>query len=158
MKEKKKLYTCECIIVEWRLLKMGKNIIPGIAKMLGVKIGEEFKVDSLYEQMIFKFADNELLGRIDVEGSIWTPTYVVLSNLLGGDVEIIKLPWKPKIYDIYWTFKAIHLDVWCITDARWMNNPNNIAAFKNGWVYRSKEEAEAALPTVAKENGCGYKL
>lgn len=68
---------------------MGKNIIPGIAKMLGVKIGEEFKVDSLYEQMIFKFADNELLGRIDVEGSIWTPTYVVLSNLLGATWKLL---------------------------------------------------------------------
>ena len=138
---------------------MGKNLIPQVSQMLGVELGEEFKVDMYeYTEMIFKFDNNVLMTRADCEGSAWVAAHVALAELLAGNIEVIKLPWKPKIYDIYWTFKAAHLDVWCVTDTHWMNNPNNIAAFKNGWVYRSKEEAEAALPTVAKENGCRYKL
>lgn len=136
---------------------MGKNIIPGIAKMLGVKIGEEFKVNSLYEQMIFKFADHELLGRIDVEGSIWTPTYVVLSNLLGGDVEIIKLPWKPKKGEDYYTFGCPMGNEWEVTQQCWTCHPFDLAVLAKGWVYPTREEAESALPKIAKEMGVKYK-
>jgi hypothetical protein len=136
---------------------MGKNIIPGIAKMLGVKIGEEFKVNSLYEQMIFKFADNVLLGRIDVEGSIWTPAYVVLSNLLGGDVEIIKLPWKPKESDIFYTFDFTY-GKWGVKPDMWAGAPCDYALLGEGWVYRTRAEAEAALPVVAAKLGVEYEI
>lgn len=136
---------------------MGKNIIPGIAKMLGVKIGEEFKVNSLYEQMIFKFADNVLLGRIDVEGSIWTPAYVVLSNLLGGDVEIIKLPWKPKKNDVFYTFDFTY-GKWGVKPDMWAGAPCDYALLGEGWVYRTRAEAEAALPVVAAKLGVKYAI
>ncbi len=136
---------------------MGKNIIPGIAKMLGVKIGEEFKVNSLYEQMIFKFADNELLGRIDVEGSIWTPAYVVLSNLLGGGVEIIKLSWKPKKNDTFYTFGFTY-GKWGVKPDMWAGAPCDYALLGKGWVYRTRAEAEAALPVVAAKLGVKYAI
>lgn len=138
---------------------MGKNLIPQVSQMLGVELGEEFKVDMHeYTEMILKFDNNGLVARVDCEGSAWVAARVALAELLAGNIEIIKLPWKPKIYDIYWTFKAAHLDVWCVTDTHWMNNPNDVAAFKNGWVFRSKEDAEAALPLVATEIGMKYKL
>lgn len=131
---------------------MSKNLIPEITKMLSVKIGEEFKVNSLYEQMIFKFVDNELLGRIDVEGSIWTPAYVVLSNLLGGDVEIIKLPWKPKEGEIFYSFGTIY-GKWVVCSDMWAGAPCDYALLDKGWVYHSKQEAEAALPKAAAKFG-----
>ncbi len=136
---------------------MAKNLIPEIAKMLGVELGEVFKVNSLYEQMVFKFADNELLGRVDEEGSMWTPTYVVLSNLLGGDVEIIKLPWKPKKGDVYFTFKLLG-DKWVVRSLWWGGFPEEYALLDKGWAYRSEEEAQAALPKVAAEIGVEYKI
>lgn len=43
---------------------MTKNLIPGITKMLGVELGEEFKVDK-YDEMTFKFAENMLVARAD---------------------------------------------------------------------------------------------
>lgn len=138
---------------------MAKSLIPEIARMLGVELCEEFKVDMYeYTKMVFKFDNKGLMTRADCKGSTWVAAHVALTGLLAGNVEIIKLPWKPKIYDIYWTFKAAHLDVWCVTDIRWMNNPKDVATFKNGWVFRSKEDAEAALPLVAAEIGMKYKL
>ena len=137
---------------------MSKNLIPQIAQMLGVELGEEFKIKG-YDGLTYKFVDYglQLSSQNDI-GITAIPTNVALENLLNGNDEIVKLPWNPKIYDIYWTFKAAHIDVWCITEARWMNNPNNVAAFKNGWVYRSEKEAQAALPSVAKELGVEYKI
>lgn len=138
---------------------MAKSLIPEIARMLGVELHEEFKVDIYeYTEMVFKFDNKGLMTRADCKGSTWVAAHVALAGLLAGNIEIIKLPWKPKIYDIYWTFKAAHLDVWCVTDTRWMNNPNDVAAFKNGWIYRTQEEAKSALPKVAAELGVEYKL
>ena len=139
---------------------MAKNLIPQIAKMLGVELGEEFKIKDAADWMLFHFDERGLRVR-NVDEKVELSDGVdgaLFERLLGGYLEIVKLPWKPKIYDIYWTFKAAHIDVWCITDARWMNNPNDVAAFKAGWVYRTRVEAEAALPKVAAEFDVKYRL
>nr|DAK65144.1 MAG TPA: hypothetical protein [Caudoviricetes sp.] len=130
---------------------MAKNLIPQIAKMLSVELGEEFKINKGHNYSYFFDLDGL---HSDCYG---TDDRAVLYALLCGDVEIIKLPWKPKIYDTYWTFKAAHINVWRITDARWTNNPNDVAALKEGWVYKTMAEAKAALPNVAKEVGVAYE-
>lgn len=146
---------------------MTKNLIPAIAQMLGVEIGEEFKVDK-YDEMTFKFAENMLVARADFKGAKWGITYVVLSELLGGNVEIIKLPWNPKEGTEVYTFSFTtheynsrfcpHKGVWYVTKWNWAGFPWQIAALDKGWVFRSKQEAEAALPAVAAEMGVEYEL
>lgn len=135
---------------------MSKNLIPQIAKMLGLQLGEEFKVKG-YDELTYKFASDglKLTYDNDIEISDLTAK-VAFVALLNGTDEIVKLPWKPKIYDIYWTFEAAHRDVWRITDVHWTNNPINVAALKAGWVYRTREEAATALPAVAKEMGVEF--
>lgn len=131
---------------------MTKNLIPGITKMLGVELGEEFKVDK-YDEMTFKFAENMLVARADFKGAKWGITYVVLSELLGGNVEIIKLPWKPKEGEKYWSFLP---GAWMVTWYTWDDSPIDFAFYKVGWVFRTKKEAEAALPVVAAELGVEF--
>lgn len=135
---------------------MAKNLIPEIAKMLGVELNEEFKVDK-YDEMTFKFAENMLVARADFKGAKWGITYVVLSELLGGDAEIVKLPWKPRKGDVYYSF-ALLGDTWVVRPLWCGDFPNEYALFDKGWVYRTKEEAEAALPKVATEIGVKYEL
>ena len=135
---------------------MAKNLIPEIAKMLGVELDEEFKVDK-YDELTFKFAENMLMARADFKGAKWGITYVVLSELLGGDVEIIKLPWKPKKGDTFYTFASIP-NKWVVRIAWWDQTPNHYALLDKGWVYRTQEEAKSALPKVAAEIGVEYKL
>lgn len=136
---------------------MSKNLIPEIARMLGVELGEEFKVKG-YELTYMITDDKGLMATNDSPKTGWPPANALFVALLNGTDEIVKLPWNPKIYDIYWTFKAAHRDVWCITDVHWTNNPNDAAAFKAGWVYRTRVEAEAALPKVAAEFDVKYRL
>lgn len=135
---------------------MAKNLIPKIAKMLGVEIGEEFKVDK-YDEMTFKFAENMLITRADFKGAKWGITYVVLSELLGGDIEIVKLPWKPKMYEEYWMFGKLGKK-WIVGTLSWKELPYEILLFDKGWVYRTRAEAQAALPKVAAELGVDYKI
>lgn len=135
---------------------MAKNLIPQIAKMLGVELGEEFKVDK-YDEMTFKFAENMLVARADFKGAKWGITYVVLSELLGGNVEIIKLPWKPKKGESFYSFYIMY-GKWVVSHYIWFGSPINYALLDKGWVYRTREEAQAALPAVAAEMGVEYEI
>ena len=138
---------------------MAKNLIPEIAKMLGVELGEKFKIDINNEiYQITRICMYREKMNDEGQFDMWEEVPRCFIKLLAGDAKIIKLPWKPKIYDTYWTFKATHINVWCITDACWTNKPNDVAAFKNGWIYRTLEEAKSALPKVAAEIGVKYKI
>ncbi len=71
---------------------MSKNLIPQICKLLGVKIGERFKIDCSLDRNIFFFDEFGLKVRnSDVENS--KPNKVntsVLEDLLVGRRKIIK--------------------------------------------------------------------
>jgi hypothetical protein len=138
---------------------MSKNLIPQIAHMLGVELGEEFKVKG-YDELTYKFASDglKLTYDNDIEISDLTAK-VAFVALLNGTDEIIKLPWKPKQDETFYTF-GIHATEtkWVVVSAKWWDNVKNLALYKIGWIYRSQAEAEAALPAVATEMGVRYEL
>lgn len=140
---------------------MAKNLIPGIAKILGVEIGEEFKVKG-DDGYTYRFTSDELkltYGN-DIEMSI-IATNKALVALLKGEDEIIKLPWKPKAGEQYYSFGGRFFGdptVWIVVDVIWQGLAYDVAMFDKGWVYRTKEEAKAALPAVASEMEVEYEL
>lgn len=136
---------------------MAKNLIPQIAQMLGLQLGEEFKVKG----------DNELIYRLTNDGLKLTydsgieladvSAKVVFADLVNGKDEIVKLPWKPKKGDVYFTFELLG-GKWVVRSFWWGGFPNEYALLDKGWIYRTCEEAQAALPAVAKEIGVEYEL
>lgn len=135
---------------------MSKNLIPEIAKMLGVELNEEFKIKG-YDGLAYQFVDYGLkLSFQNDIGMTAIPTNVALVNLLNGNDEIIKLPWQPKKGDVYFTFGRLG-DKWVVRSLWWGGFPEEYALLSKGWVYRTKEEAQAALPAVAKEIGMKYE-
>lgn len=140
---------------------MSKNLIPQIAQMLGLQLGEEFKVKG----------DNELIYRLTNDGLKLThdsgieladvSAKVAFAALLNGKDEIIKLPWKQKAGEQYYSFGGRFFGdptVWIVVDVIWQGLAYDVAMFDKGWVYRTKEEAESALPMVAAEMGVEYEL
>lgn len=79
------------------------NLIPKIAKMLGVELGEEFKVKG-YKLTYMITDDKGLMATDDSPETGWTPANTLFAALLNGKDEIVKIPWKPKMYEEYWTF------------------------------------------------------
>ena len=138
---------------------MSKNLIPEIARMLGVEIGEEFKVEGVADKT-YKFIIDELIvcGEKNANHG-YVSANVMLGSLLAGKVEIVKLPWKPKQDETFYTF-GIHATEtkWVVVSVKWWDNVKNLALYKIGWIYRSQAEAEAALPAVATEIGVEYEL
>lgn len=133
---------------------MSKNLIPEIAQMLGVELGEEFKVEG----------DNRTYW-FDLDG-LHSGEYVaededdaMLHDLLCGEVEIIKIPWEPKLNERYWTLmSSLEGGKLYVLNYMWDNSVIDVALHKVGWVYRTQEEAKSALPKVAKELGVEYEL
>lgn len=73
------------------------NLIPEIAKMLGVELGEEFKIKG-HEELTYRFARDRLQLTYDnnIELSDLAAK-VAFVALLNGKDEIVKLLWKPKL-------------------------------------------------------------
>ena len=90
-------------------------------------------------------------------GKTGKSVYVAFLALLRGECEIIKLPWKPKKGDVYFTFELLG-GKWVVRSFWWGGFPNEYALLDKGWVYRTRAEAEAALPKVATEIGVKYEL
>ena len=139
---------------------MAKNLIPEIARMLGVELNEEFKIKGR-EGAIYKFIVDGLLVSYDDAEKVYTATHVPLVGLVRGDIEIVKLPWKPKKGETYYTFVLMVVlmgDKWVVRSSQWGGLPNEYALLDKGWVYRTEAEAQDALPKVAAEMGVDYEL
>ena len=136
---------------------MSKNLIPQIAKMLGVELGEAFKIKG-DDELTYRFTNAGL--KITHYSGIKIAEIsanVAFINLVNGKDEIVKLPWKPKAGDEYYSFGCARKE-WFVRKQQWTNHPLDLALLDKGWVYKSKEEAEAALPKVAVEMGVEYEL
>ena len=135
---------------------MAKNLIPKIAQMLGVELGEEFKIKG-YDGLTYKLTDNGLeLTTVDGQKTKWFD-HGALSSLLKGKMEIIKLHYRPDYRQMYWTF-GLKDGIWVVVPREWEEYPAEILLADKGWAYRSKKEAEDALPKVAAEMGVQYVL
>lgn len=131
------------------------NLMPEIARMLGVELGEEFKVVSKDgSERTCILTHNGLLDK-DTNYVYYNKELFV--DIVRGDAEVIKLPWKPKKGETYYTFELLG-SKWVVRPSWCGGFPNEYALFEKGWVYRTRTEAEAALPTVAKEMGVEYEL
>lgn len=136
---------------------MSKNLIPQIAKMLGVELGEAFKVKG-DDETTYIFTDDGLKLTYDGGiGIVEISSDVAFAALVNGKDEIVTLPWKPKKGDVYFTFELLG-GKWVVRSFWWGGFPNEYALLDKGWIYRTCEEAQAALPAVAKEIGVEYKL
>lgn len=133
-----------------------KNLIPEVCKLLGVEVGEEFKITSEGVTNNFKFEKKQLSYKDDAGNWKFAPN--LLCALLCGDYKITKLPWKPKNKEDFYTFMYIFAKKITVTDDKWLGSIGDFARLRAGWVYRTREEAETALPKVAEELGVDYEL
>lgn len=136
---------------------MSKNLIPKIAEMLGVELGEEFKaVSKDGSERVCILTHKGLLNK-DTNYVYYNKELFV--DIVCGDAEVVKLPWKPKDEEIVYSFYNADMRGVRVDNFVWSDNiVLHQALLKAGWVYRTREEAEAALPAVAKELGVTYEL
>lgn len=114
------------------------NLIPMIAKELGVEVGEEFQIDFRDDKKLFMFSETALLEKGGKE-----PIYRTLADLVYGVRKIIKLPFEPKNGDKYFRI-FIHSDgdINVCSDT-WMDWTTDYMCKYCGNCFRSEAEAKA---------------
>ena len=122
---------------------MSKNLIPIIAKELGVEIGEEFKFSGNQNVFTYRFTNEEIQSKC--KGRDWGTSVIDLNVVLKQ--EIIKLPFEPKTGDEYWTYS----ETWEVEDWVWTYDFLDLVYKRVGIVFRTKEEAIKARPDKYKE-------
>lgn len=127
---------------------MAKNLIPIIAEKLGVEIGEEFKIREINANRKWRFTENNLQFYDSQFQDDWVavkPEFI--GNLVLGNLEIIKLPYEPKMNEAYYTYA----DAWEPAGIIWNGNSWDYINKACGIVFRTEKEALATRPAKYKE-------
>ena len=117
------------------------NHMAEVAKMLGVELGERFKIihvgaNKSISEYYYYFTDKDI--EIDEEGRACSGEYL-LTHLIYGDYIIKRKPWKPSAGDQYWYVSSNgSVDYYC-----WTDDILDFLTYKLGNCYRTREEAEA---------------
>lgn len=135
---------------------MAKNLMYEICKMLGVELGEEFKV--VYKTRFEIICNFTMAGLFVHKGDSGKYEKELLADIICGKAKIVKLPWKPKKGELYYSFGFRSCPKWGVSQQNWENHPCDYALLNKGWVYRTRAEATAALPKTAAKFGVEYEL
>lgn len=118
-----------------------------IAKMLGVELEEEFHLKD--SSVFYKIVNKGLYYKFN---TTWYPSSNDLFvKLIMGEVEIIKLPWQPKVGDVYYRPRDYHTAFSEAVTDFWRDTVNDFALKEAGLIFKTKEECEAALPELRKK-------
>ena len=113
------------------------NLIPEIAKMLGVKIGEEFEVEN--DVCLHRFTENGLEYRVC---GVWSAC-ARLNLILNGTEKIIKLPFEPKDGEPVWVVNFYDESNVFTLRTIWHDTMIGYAIKQSGNCFRTEAEAEA---------------
>ena len=116
---------------------MAKNLMPEVAALLGVEIGEEF---------IIQNADRKETVVVALDGfHVIQPNYAVgpdhgklLSKVLQGLYEVKKKPWEPKYKEYYYCPSVTERRV---IELLWLDDTRDYALKALSMVYKTKKEA-----------------
>ena len=124
------------------------NLIPKICELLGVEIGEEFKLkqttgDIKSAKYRFRNIGNQIIyEHTDICGD-WTMCSAEEVGLLVlGKHEIVKLPFEPKDGEHYW-YVLWNKDELGSSTSIWRENIDHYQSKYCGNVFRKQSEAEA---------------
>ena len=140
---------------------MSKNYMAEVAALLGVEIGEVFKIsdDNCTGDLYYRLTKKNGIEYSEDNTSWKQGAGMILRDLMLGDVRISKLPWKPingeKYYIPYISINKENM----YEKYHWGGDRTDEAFYEQGIVFKTKEEALAmsekilAFVKEERENG-----
>lgn len=116
------------------------NYYKKIAEMLGVELGEEFRLKENKTKNIviprYKITQEEGLmysvNRNEFDRS------VSLMSIINGSYSVVKLPWKPKKGEAYWFYSETLQHAF---SSEWTGSLCDLLYWKSGNFFKTKKEA-----------------
>ena len=114
------------------------NLMPEVAKMLGVELGEKFIIENAEHNLqVVLVADGLHVTKDDFLGS---SNSKLLQNVLCGLFGVKKLPWEPREGE---TFFYPSVNAKNVDGTNWICCSFDYAMKALGMIYKTPEEAQA---------------
>ena len=84
------------------------NYMPEIAKMLGVELGEEFKIEGEADNFRYKLTEEHL--KFTTDGT-WYILPATITRLLSGEDKVVKIP-KPILTEKEKKYLSLVIEPW----------------------------------------------
>lgn len=115
------------------------------AAMLGLELGQEFRtVEPKSKQEskdVYRIEDDGVYSAVSSNAALWGRTQsTIVDRLLGGVLEVVHKPWKPKDGDAYWKW-ATHIEL--AQFKHWNGTSTDFACWKLGNCFKTSEEAQS---------------
>lgn len=130
------------------------NYMNKVAEMLGLELGETFRIEGSDrgKEQYFQFTKKGI--RVSMDGIHWMKgtSTTVLEDIVAGRVKVAALSWKPKKGEIYYIpniNNTVNCDYFC-----WEEDSVDIKYYNLGLVCKTKEiaiELAQRMLAVAKE-------
>lgn len=127
------------------------NYYKKIAEMLGVELEEEFKLKpSCLEKpwnCLYRFSKDGLENKYS--DLSWVKCEKgAIDNILIGQTEVIKIPWKPKEGELYWYYsKTLNQAI----SRNWNAENYALCLWKCGNCFKTEKEANAKGKEIMKQ-------
>lgn len=124
------------------------NHMEEVAKLLGVKLEEEFRIEGTYVDYIYKISEKGLFLRCSGR-DWWEEVPDTLVQMLAGMTrKIIKLPWKPQEGDSYYFPCPASIEKWDYST--WSEREVDYYRLNHGFVCKTMERAVAISQEMLK--------
>ena len=116
------------------------NYYKQIAEMLGLELGQEFRIIGSHEKTIddalFEITEDGLFSKANnLSGKVT----LMLDLLLSGKCKAVPKPWKPKYGEQYWSYSLKINRTCCNMFGEFIED---YAMWKSGNCFRTEEEAK----------------
>lgn len=118
------------------------NHMEEVAKLLGVELEEEFRIEGTHVDYIYKISEKGLFLRCSGR-DWWEEVPDTLVQMLAGMTRIIKLPWKPQKGEKYYIPCIGAQPEYMYSVNHWDNDDIDKKYYSMGLVCKTKEEAIA---------------
>lgn len=126
-----------------------------VAEMLGLKLGETFRIIKDNDERIRYFRLTEEGIIVSQDRVRWSDdtTTLVLEDILAGRAKVVALSWKPEMNEIYYTPSISNTIGY--NNFHWEGDDMDIRYYNSGLVCKTRERAtelaQKMLATVVKE-------
>ena len=134
-------------------MNLEKDVAKLIMDAYGLQDGERFHIqykNNVVKECHYMFEDKTLKYQGVFSNTPYDASHKTFEDIIYGRAEIIKIPWKPKLGECYWTYCVQGSD-WEVSFSVWGDAVLDLCRYKCGVVFRTKEEALKNLESKKKE-------
>lgn len=134
------------------------NKMPDVARMLGVELGERFRIKELHNDYVWWFEKDGLHSKVTAKGLDSLRAFAfainlsgVLDQLLTGAFTIRKMPWRPRKGDQYWYVAWTGCGVIFIHPEIWRESFMDYLLLRSHNCFKTKDEAASHSLEIKKK-------